>query len=110
VANLGRLGTSWSDNRLQRILQGRTVKGMDPMQNTAKAHLPILLFGGDRDVRVPPYHPHDYYEAVKSIVPAEYQVIADMPHSMPWYPRQARETDNLVLNFLDNRCFNQKKQ
>lgn len=110
VANLGRLGTSWSDNRLQRILQGRTVKGMDPMQNTAKAHLPIMLFGGDRDVRVPPFHPNDYYEAVKGIVPAEYHVIADMPHSMPWYPRQARETTSLILNYLDNSCFNHKKK
>ncbi|MHB1059095.1 MAG: alpha/beta hydrolase family protein [Rhodanobacter sp.] len=104
VANLGRLGTSWSDNRLQRILQGRTVKGMDPMQNTAKAHLPIMLFGGDRDVRVPPFHPRDFYRAVKDTVPAKYHVIADMPHSMPWYPRQQRETLGLIENFLQNDC------
>jgi dipeptidyl aminopeptidase/acylaminoacyl peptidase len=104
VANLGRLGTSWSDNRLQRILQGETVKGMDPMQNIAKAHLPIMLFGGDRDVRVPPFHPRDFYEAVKNIVPAQYHVIADMPHSMPWYPRQQRETLNLIVNYLATSC------
>ncbi|MDO1528485.1 prolyl oligopeptidase family serine peptidase [Fulvimonas sp. R45] len=104
VANLGRLGTSWSDNRLQRILQGQTVKGMDPMQNTAKAHLPIMLFGGDRDVRVPPFHPRDFYKAVKDIVPAQYHVIADMPHSMPWYPRQQRETLELIANYLDKDC------
>ncbi|BFI94864.1 MAG: S9 family peptidase [Rhodanobacter sp.] len=104
VANLGRLGTSWSDNRLQRIMQGRTVKGMDPMLNTDKAHLPIMLFGGDRDVRVPPFHPHDYYEAVKGKVPAQYHVIPDMPHSMPWYPRQQRETLNLIVNYLDKDC------
>ena len=104
VANLGRLGTSWSDNRLQRILQGQTVKGMDPMENTAKAHLPIMLFGGDRDVRVPPFHPRDFYEAVKHIVPAQYHVIADMPHSMPWYPRQQRETLNLIVSYLEKDC------
>lgn len=104
VANLGRLGTSWSDNRLQRILQGQTVKGMDPMQNTAKAHLPIMLFGGDRDVRVPPFHPRDYYKAVKNIVPAQYHVIADMPHSMPWYPRQQRETLKLIADYLGKDC------
>ncbi len=104
VANLGRLGTSWSDNRLQRILQGRTVKGMGPMQNTAKAHLPIMLFGGDRDVRVPPFHPRDFYKAVKGTVPAQYHVIADMPHSMPWYPRQQRETLKLIADYLANDC------
>lgn len=104
VANLGRLGTSWSDNRLQRILQGRTVKGMDPMQHTGKAHLPIMLFGGDRDVRVPPFHPRDYYEAVKGKVRAQYHVIPDMPHSMPWYPRQQREILSLIVNYLDKDC------
>ncbi len=107
VANLGRLGTTWSDNRLQRILQGQTVKGMDPMQNTDKAHLPILLFGGDRDVRVPGFHPRDFYEAVKDRVPARYVVIPDMPHSMPWYPRQQRQVDNLVVDYLANNCFAQ---
>ncbi|MDE2307919.1 MAG: S9 family peptidase [Xanthomonadaceae bacterium] len=104
VANLGRLGTSWSDNRLQRIMQGRTVKGMDPMRNTDKAHLPIMLFGGDRDVRVPPFHPRDYYEAVKDKVPAQYHVIPDMPHSMPWYPRQQRETLGLIVDYLARDC------
>lgn len=105
VANLGRLGTAWSDNRLQRILQGKTVKGMDPMTNTDKAHLPILLFGGDRDVRVPSFHPRDFYKAVESEVKAKYVVVPDMPHSMPWYPSQAREVDELVVSYLQTDCF-----
>ena len=89
VADLGRLNTSWSDSRLQRILQGKTVKGMDPMNNADKAHLPIMLFDGDRDVRTPPaIHARPFYEAVKGKVPAQYHVIANMPHSMPWYPSQ----------------------
>lgn len=105
VANLGRLSTSWSDNRLQRILQGQTVKGMDPMQNTAKAHLPIMLFGGDRDVRTPEkIHAYPFYEAVKNQVPAQFHWISDMPHSMPWYPSQQSKTLNLIENFLANDC------
>jgi dipeptidyl aminopeptidase/acylaminoacyl peptidase len=105
VANLGRLGTSWSDNRLQRILQGKTVKGMDPMQNADKAVLPIMLFDGTRDVRTPPaIHAHPFYEAVKNKVPAQFHWIADMPHSMPWYPSQQRETLNLILNYLRKDC------
>lgn len=110
VANLGRLGTTWSDSLIQRLVQGHTVKGMDPMQNTDKIHMPILLFGGDRDVRVPPYHPRDFYEAIKDSGYGKYVVIPDMPHSMPWYPRQAAETDKLVVDFLANDCFNQKPQ
>ncbi|MEO9077686.1 MAG: prolyl oligopeptidase family serine peptidase [Rhodanobacter sp.] len=105
VANLGRLGTSWSDNRLQRILQGKTVKGMDPMQNADKAHLPIMLFDGTRDVRTPPaIHAEPFYQAVKNKVPAQFHWIADMPHSMPWYPSQQRETLNLILDYLAKDC------
>lgn len=104
VANLGRLGTSWSDSRLQRLLQGKTVKGMDPMQNTAKADLPIMLFVGDRDVRTPSWHAHDFYDAVKDRVPAQFHLIADQQHSMPWYPRQQRQTLDLILSYLGKDC------
>lgn len=105
VADLGRLGTSWSDNRVQRIIQGWTVKGMDPMQNASRAHLPILLFDGTRDVRTPPaIHAHPFYEAVKNRVPAQFHWIPDMPHSLPWYPSQQREVLNLIVDFLAKDC------
>lgn len=111
VANLSKLGTSWSDNRLQRILQGDTVKGMDPMANTNKAHLPILLFNGDRDVRVPPkWNARAFYDAVRHKVSAKHAVIPDMPHSMPWYPRQKKKVDHLIVGFLANDCFGQPDQ
>jgi pimeloyl-ACP methyl ester carboxylesterase len=105
VANLGRLGTSWSDNRLQRILQGQTVAGMDPMKNVEKAHLPIMLFNGTRDVRTPPaIHAYPFYEAVKNKVPSQFHWIADMPHSMPWYPGQQREILHLIIGYLEKNC------
>ncbi len=105
VADLGRLHTSWSTNRLQRILQGKTVKGMDPMKNADKAHLPILIFDGTRDVRTPGHiHAHPFYEAIKNKVPAKFEWIPDMPHSMPWYPSQQRKVLNLIQNFLANDC------
>ena len=44
------------------------------------------------------------YEAVKEKIPAQFHWIADMPHSMPWYPRQQRETLNLILDFLGTNC------
>jgi dipeptidyl aminopeptidase/acylaminoacyl peptidase len=105
VANLGKLGTSWSDNRLQRILQGQTVKGMDPMKNVADATLPILLFDGDRDVRTPPaIHAKPFYDAIQGTVKAKYELIPDMPHSMPWYPSQQRKTLALIENYLKEDC------
>ena len=104
VTDLGRLGTSWSDNRLQRILQGQTVRGMDPMKNTDKANIPVMLFVGDRDVRTPSFHAQSFYDAVKGTVPAQFHLIADQQHQMPWYPRQQRETLGLIEDFLKTDC------
>lgn len=104
VTDLGRLGTTWSDNRVQRILQGRTVKGMDPMRNTDKANIPVLLFVGDRDVRTPAFHAEGFYNAVKDKVPATFELIPDMAHSMPWYPRHQTQTLGLMEAFLAGPC------
>lgn len=104
VTDLGRLGTTWSSNRLQRIMQGRTVKGMDPMRETAKANIPVLLYVGDRDVRTPSFHARDFYNAVRNTVPAKFELIPDMPHSMPWYPRHQEATLGLIEDFLANDC------
>ena len=104
VTDLGRVGMSWSENRLQRILQGQTVKGMDPIQNTAKANIPVLLYVGDRDVRTPAFHARSFYNAVQGKVPAKFELIADMPHSMPWYPSHYRATLPLMADFLAKDC------
>lgn len=104
VTDLGRLGTNWSENRIQRILQGVTVKGMDPMRNTDKANIPILLFVGDRDVRTPEFHAHGFYDAVKGKVDAKFELIADMPHSLPWSYESQIKTLGLIDSFLADSC------
>lgn len=104
VTDLGRLGTTWSSNRLQRIMQGRTVKGMDPMREVAKANIPVLLYVGDRDVRTPSFHAKGFYDAVRNTVPAKFELIPDMPHSMPWYPSHHETTLGLIEGFLANDC------
>lgn len=104
VTDLAKIGMSWSDNRLQRILQGNTVKGMDPMQNTAKANIPVLLYVGDRDVRTPAFHARGFFNAIKGTVPAKFELIPDMPHSMPWYPRHQQVTLGLIEKFLKTEC------
>ncbi|WP_022697510.1 alpha/beta hydrolase family protein [Euryhalocaulis caribicus] len=104
VADLAKLDNSWSENRLQRALQGRTVKGMDPMNNTSKANIPILIYHGDRDTRVPLFHSQDFYNAVKDKVNAKLVVIDDMPHSLPWWPEQHRESLSEIESFLASDC------
>lgn len=104
VSNLTRLGNNWSDNPLQRVIQGRTVTGMDPIENTERANIPILIYHGDRDVRVPLFHSTSFYNAVQNRVDAELLVIEDMPHSLPWYPRHHRETLGAIERFLAEDC------
>ena len=104
VTNLARLGNLWSENRLQRLLQGRTVRGMDPMQNVEKANIPVLLYVGDRDVRTPAFHARDFYNAVKDRVESRFELIPDMPHSLPWYPRHQQQTLSLIEDFLAGPC------
>lgn len=104
VTNLTRLGNRWSQNRTQRLLQGDTVRGMDPMQNADKAHIPILLYVGSRDVRTPDRHAQEFYEAVKDKVPARLELIQDMPHQMPWYYTHHEQTLTLIEEFLEEEC------
>lgn len=104
VSDLARLGRNWSQNRLQRLLQGETVTGMNPMENTDKAHVPILLYVGNRDVRTPSWHAENFYDAVKDRVPAKLELIEDMPHQLPWYYRHHMETLQLIENYLQKDC------
>ncbi|MCF7750209.1 prolyl oligopeptidase family serine peptidase, partial [Bacillus subtilis subsp. subtilis] len=104
VTDLAKLSHAWGDSRLQRIGQGKTVAGMDPMRNTDKAALPVLLFVGDRDVRTPAFHARNFHNAVKDRVSSTFVLIPDMPHGMPWYPRHVEESFGLVERFLKNDC------
>lgn len=104
VTDLAKLGVTWGESRVQRILQGRTVKGMDPMANLDKANIPVLLYVGDRDVRTPAFHARGFYNGVKDKVPAKFELIPDMPHSMPWYPRHQKVTLDLIERFLQEDC------
>jgi acetyl esterase/lipase len=104
VTDLARLGNTWSENRLQRILQGETVRGMDPMRNADRANIPVLLYVGDRDVRTPAFHARNFYNAVRGRVPARLEIIRDMPHSLPWYHRHHVQTLELIEDYLANDC------
>ena len=105
VSDLSRLGRLWSDNPLQRAYQGKTVKGMDPMKNVDDVVLPMLIFHGDRDVRVPLYHGKSFYKKIKGKVPAKLVVIKDQPHSLPWSEKMQLESLNAIEDYLKNDCF-----
>jgi fermentation-respiration switch protein FrsA (DUF1100 family) len=105
VSNLTRIANNWGENRQQRAYQGRTVKGMDPQQNASKLAMPILIYHGDRDVRVPLYHATDFYNSVKSTGKAKLVVLPDMGHQLDkWTSSNTRDSLNAIEDFLANTC------
>ncbi len=105
VANLGRIGQNWSENRQQRAFQGRTVTGMDPQQNVKNLSIPIFIFHGDRDVRVPLYHSQDFYNSVKGTGKAKLLVLKDMGHQLDkWTPDNVRTSLTAIGDYLEKDC------
>ena len=90
---------------MQRAYQGRTVGGMDPQQNASKLAMPILIYHGDRDVRVPLFHATDFYNAVKGTNRAKLLVLKDMGHQgILWTADNHRESLKAMEEFLHNDC------
>jgi dienelactone hydrolase len=106
VANLTRLGNSWGRNRLQRIRQGHTVDGMDPMLHTDDIDIPILLYHGDHDVRVPLWHARDFYNKIKHDAPeSELFVLEEMGHSgIHWHAHHKAMVLTEIERFLETKC------
>ena len=106
VSNLTKIANNWGDNRIQRIYQGNTVKGMDPMQNTDKVNIPIMLYHGDYDVRVPIFHSRDFYNAVKNRqAGSEFITLKVMGHqSNKWLPEHKEDVLKNIERFLNTTC------
>ncbi|PKP81805.1 MAG: S9 family peptidase [Alphaproteobacteria bacterium HGW-Alphaproteobacteria-18] len=106
VANLTKLGNSWGESRIQRIFQGNTVKGMDPQQNTDKINIPILIYHGEYDVRVPIFHSRDFYNAIKDRQPQSKFIPLDlMGHQSPKWPAEHKgRVLEEIETFLHTAC------
>ncbi|UPT62032.1 MAG: prolyl oligopeptidase family serine peptidase [Hyphomonadaceae bacterium JAD_PAG50586_4] len=104
VASLQRLGTLWSNNRVQRQLQGTTVRGMDPLENASRASIPILLYHGDYDTAADIWHSERFAAALRANnKPHEYVVIPEMPHGAV-NPEMRRREFQLVEDFIRGTC------
>ncbi|MBR9834983.1 MAG: S9 family peptidase, partial [Alphaproteobacteria bacterium] len=106
VANLAKLANVWGENRIQRIFQGDTVSGMDPQQNTEKGNIPILLYHGDYDVRVPIFHSRDFYNKIKKVEPdSKFIVLKKMGHQgNKWLPEHKKTVLEEMDRFLTTTC------
>lgn len=105
VSDLKSIGRNWSDNRLQRAYQGKTVKGLSPLAEASHATLPMLIFHGDHDVRVPLFHSKNFYKKGKKAQPMKLVVIKDQPHSLPWTEKMQLTSLHAIEDYLQNVCF-----
>lgn len=106
VSSLDRIGNLWGASQLSRDVQGRTVKGMDPIKNVDKANIPIMLYHGDRDRQADTDHSRIFYKAMKAAgKDIEYTEIKDMRHTLPWRPEWHRQSLTLIENyFKSDKC------
>ncbi len=107
VSDLGRIQTLFGRNRLQRQTQGWTVKGLDPIKEVANQQIPLLIYHGDRDGRVPLFHATDYYAAARALgKDVQYVEIKDMLHSLLWRPEWHRQSLTAIESYLAGpKCF-----
>jgi dipeptidyl aminopeptidase/acylaminoacyl peptidase len=107
VANLARIKNElFGAGRLQREFQGDTVDGLDPQREVRNMNIPLLIYTGDRDVRVPPFHSEDFYRSARAAgKPVQLKILKDMGHQGNlWFPANFREILPMIDNFLKTDC------
>ena len=92
-------------NPLQRQFQNPTIAGLSPLHEVKKANIPIFIFHGDRDQRVPVEQSRKFVKALKKHnKPVEYLEIPDLWHSHPWFPQHHLAMLSSIEDYLANRC------
>ncbi|MDX2237775.1 MAG: prolyl oligopeptidase family serine peptidase [Hyphomonadaceae bacterium] len=104
VSSLERLGTLWRTNRIQRQLQGWTLKGMDPLENVRNSSIPIMLYHGDYDQTATIWHSEQFAAGLRAAgKPHEYHVLRGYDHG-GGTPAHSRQELTLIENFLRGPC------
>lgn len=88
-----------------RVFQNPTISGLSPLEHVEDANIPIYIFHGDRDQRVPVEQSRKLYDALKNAEKTvEYNEIPDLWHSLPWWPTHHYNVLTSIEDFLANRC------
>lgn len=88
-----------------REFQNPTIEGLSPLDVAERAKIPIYIFHGDRDQRVPIEQSENYVSALKRAKKdVEYQEIVDLWHSFPWFPQHHYAILTSVEEYLETRC------
>ncbi|WP_445360847.1 alpha/beta hydrolase family protein [Microbulbifer sp. EKSA005] len=93
------------ENPFNREFQNPTIGGLSPHYQAEKANIPLFIFHGDRDQRVPVDQSRKFYERLKKLEkPVKYLEIPDLWHSNPWFPQHHLAMLSSLEEYLKSDC------
>ncbi len=108
--DLQRIATDWGENRIQRVNQGVTVGGWDPMEHLDQVKIPWLIFHGDYDRQADTIHSRTAAARMRQVNPNanfRYVEIPKMSHTLgEMTPEHRAQFLNLILDWTANNCGN----
>ncbi len=88
-----------------REYQNPTIGGLSPLDHAKEATIPIYIFHGDRDQRVPIDQSRKFANALKRAgKDVKYEEFVDLWHSLPWWPQHHLAMLSSLEDYLANDC------
>ena len=111
--DLVRIKNDWGSNRLQRVIQGVTVDGRNPMDHLKEVEIPWLIVHGSYDHQADILHSRDAAAKMKSENPKadfKFVEIDRMSHTLSeMLPEHKEELLAEILDWTANHCGNISK-
>lgn len=106
VADLGRWSHYAGESKFEREALADTMTGLNPWDHVSDYRIPMLVYHGDRDNRVPYHEGHDMYERLKAAGKSvKFLELADMGHQINlWSPQNFHDVLTTVESFLATDC------
>ena len=93
------------ENPFIRQFQNPTIDGMSPLDHVEDAEIPIYIFHGERDQRVPIVQSEKFVRALQRAgKDVKYQEIVDLWHSNPWWPQHHLAMLSSLEDYLAHEC------
>ena len=108
--DLERIANDWGTNRVQRVIQGVTVGGWDPMRHLDQVKIPWLVFHGDYDRQADTIHSRSAagrMRQVNSGANFKYVELPKMSHTLGEMTSEHKTVFlNTMLSWVDTNCGN----